>query len=776
MSRPYAFDVYVHVVGEVEIDLDDAVGARATLVLEKAPPGSVTDLAALEAPVEYHGMVASFEHLRAVHGSALYRLRLVPNLWELTLTRHSRIFTKKSVPEVIEEVLNLEGVSNFELRLSGAYEVEEHICQYRESSLDFIHRWMEREGMYYFFEQGDSEELLVITDDRARHALSVGGPIPYHPSEGDHSAGRHFNQFSARHAALPASVRLADYDYVKPQLDVVGTASVSPSGVGEVSLYGSRFFSSSQGARLAKVRAEDLRAQGKRYHATGAVHGLAPGFKFLVENHAKLSFNGEYLATEVEHFGFVADLAKPWGRAIPHDYDETYRVEVSAIAASQQYRHPEVTAWPRIDGYENAIVDGPATSDYAQIDDHGRYALKFKFDEGTLKDGKASTYVRKMQPHAGTVEGWHFPERKGTEVICAFLAGDPDRPVIVGAIPNAVTPSPVTSANNTKNVIQTGGFNRLEIEDLSGQQRVTLSTPHSNTHLLMGNPKEGHELIAKTDANALLHSGSTTDFKIGNLWNIDVTSHKTENLGATFTQTVQSVVLQNYNATHTVNVVADVTYNHSANFIHNVTADANQTVDGSHTQKIGADVTKKIGGHQTKNVGGNDKLTLAGDKTHDIGGNETKTIGASQTIEVAATSSETTGGKEEEHGWWNAAVKGVTDWTFEAAKSEKTYGAALNVFLGLKTEIVGGVEICLKGGAFVEAVAGVTLEAKAAAEFEVVGGLHARIRPVEEKTAGLESATTAAFLVESALVSISSGITSIESGIVAVEAGLVLLA
>ena len=80
-------------------------------------------------------------------------MRIVPRLWQLSLTRHSRIFTKKSIPEIIGEVLGDEGVSDFELRLSGAYTPEEHVCQYRESSLDFLHRWMEREGIYYFFEQ-----------------------------------------------------------------------------------------------------------------------------------------------------------------------------------------------------------------------------------------------------------------------------------------------------------------------------------------------------------------------------------------------------------------------------------------------------------------------------------------------------------------------------------------------------------------------------------------------------------------------------------------------
>jgi len=198
---------------------------------------------------------------------------------------------------------------------------------------------------------------------------------------------------------------------------------------------------------------------------------------------------------------------------LPHK--ETYFVEVEAIPGETQFRAVSSTPWPRIYGFENGIVDGPAESEYAQMDDQGRYSVKFRFDESDLKNGGASTFVRMMQPHGGGIEGFHFPLRKATEVVFSFLGGDPDRPVISGVVPNALTPSPVTSGNHTKNVVQTGGRNRLEIEDLADQQRITLSTPYSNTYLRMGSPNDGHELIVSTDDNMYQDVGDHYNLSVG---------------------------------------------------------------------------------------------------------------------------------------------------------------------------------------------------------------------------------------------------------------------
>ncbi len=740
LSRPYVFDVYVTVAGDHDLEPEEAIGSRATLTIDPGVVDAAVLARGLPADVSWGGILASVEMVKAIPGNTLYLARLVPRLWLLSLTKHSRVFTKKSIPEIITAVLEDEGLTDYELRLSSSYEVEEHVCQYRESSLDFIHRWMEREGLYYFFEQSDDGEKLVIVDSLERHDAVAHGPVGYRPLAGSEGgAGRHFDNFTARAASLPANIRLADYDYAKPALDVIGAAPVSANGIGEVrdSSSGSRFFSAASGARVARVRAEELRASAAIHHATGTAIGLAAGYRFLLEDHPRPALNKDYLVTEANHLARGADSRGAWGRLEELEGEDVYRVDVTAVSADLQYRHPSRTTWPRIEGYENGIIDGPALSDYAQIDEHGRYAVKFKFDEGTLKDGKASTFVRMMQPHAGGIEGWHFPQRKGTEVVFLFLGGDPDRPVIAGAIPNATTPSPVTSGNHTKNVIQTGGRNRLEIEDLAGQQRITLSTPHANSYRRMGAPNDDHELIAKTDGRGTWHTGGNSDFDIGEHFHVDVGDHKRE--------TVVGAVHEFYKTSRYEDVNGPVTelYKNHTNTVdgistRTVTQATTDTLTGAWTLQNPGGATHTIGTKHDHTVNGPHTLTVTGTETVETGAKTETTNGAGSwtltgdlKVKAPNIDMDAPGGTitlkapnvDVKTGWWKEHVEGP--------QFKMVLGGKLDVTLGVNLSIdvakVGAAGAAVDFVGFSKKFAGLDLDAKA----------------FEQRIAGLKSHITA---------------------------------
>ncbi|MFO0553969.1 MAG: type VI secretion system tip protein TssI/VgrG [Polyangiaceae bacterium] len=717
ISRPYQIDLFVS-VGEgrgVEVDLDDALGARITLAAnqtvklraEDAAKTTMDALRAMAPPFQFQGIASAVELVNDFGGRSVFRFTIVPQLYRLGQSLHSRVFTKQSVIDIVRAILDEAGLSDgedYEFRLASDYPVEEHVCQYKESDLAFISRWMEREGLYYYFEHEGTNEKLVITDDKSFQDRIAKPVVRYHPASGDETAGGGLHTASLRHRALPASVHVRDYDYSKPALDVSGLSPVSDTGLGEISLYGDRFFTPDQGTRLARLRAETFRATQNVLRAGGTVHHLRSGYRFELEHHPRPELDREYLITEVHHVARcqagVTDidaLLPPRGK---DDALDVYRVEVSAIPADVQFRAERSTPWPRIHCFEQANVDGPAASQYAQIDSQGRYAIKFKFDESILGHGKASTWVRMAQPHGGSVEGFHFPLRKGTEVLVTFMGGDPDRPVIAAVLPNAATPSPVDQGSHTKNVLQTGGSTRIEIEDLAGGQYMKQFTPVQNTMLWMGtdatSPK-GHNVELSTDGSGFQSFGTYLDQFVGahkneqvigpvertyeNTYSTKVTGDVTQTylanqtttvdgdvvrtIHGTLTETVDGAVSQTYHSTWTVTVDADVAHTYKANHKLDVTADQAIKVTGATTHQFDAGLNVTVNGKvssHTANVGyqleAKPDATMHATAKFDIRGDATAKLSAPATTIQGDTSVDVNGGTTITIGPTNILVNG----------------------------------------------------------------------------------------------------------------------
>lgn len=730
LSKPYVFEIYLvmtHDTGE-DLDLAGVVGTKATLRLIRADGGP---------PFVVNGVFATMELVHAYSGRSVFRAVLVPQLWKLTLSLHSRVFTNQTVPDIIKTVLSNAGVSSHELRLVGSYKPQEHVCQYQESDLDFISRWMEREGMYYYFEQGDDGETLIITDDKGTHAPLGEKGVRYIPQLGDRPvSGEVLWTFMCRHTSVPSTVRMSDYDYNNPAVEVSGKAPVAPNGVGEISIHGARFFTPAEGSRLAAVRAQALRAGQVVYHGTGTAFYLRPGYTFELEEHPHPALNATYLTTEVEHWGNQTGGAPDLMQLVGLTWEEVYRVEVKAISASVQYRAPQRTPWPRIYGTEHAIVDGPADSEYAQIDEHGRYAIKLSFDESDLRDGKASTWVRMLQPHGGGTEGFHFPLRKGTEVMCTFLGGDPDRPVIAGVAPNALTPSPVTSGNNTKNVIQTGGRNRIEMEDRAGAQRISITTPTENTALRLGAPNEAHNFILRTDGTGLIKTGASLDVKAGT-WRHDtvgdqmeteiggymketVTGSVTLDYKDIFHTTVKGAVTEIYKDTKNETVTGAVTETYLDTQTTTVT-NLRKSEHGTEETTVHGTVTETYEGHHKTTVtkgGRYEEITGLHDQKFNTGwnvnvtGDVTHTATGGWTINAASF-------KANYAGSWHVNILGGRVQTTLGGLANFTLGGTLNVVTPVRTEVIVGWKQDLILGKKWELVLGVNAKGHLGPEVKV---------------------------------------------------------
>lgn len=169
------------------IDFSNIVNRPAKLLLKRGGTWDFADPTPTTVALPdraIYGIISDFQatgrSIRSGTPLYYYQARLVPKLWKLSLSKQSRVFQIRSVPNIIRDVLAgyLDGAptpanefienTNYEFRLADAtvYYDRDYCVQYKESDLEFISRLMEYEGLYFFFEYdaGIGQERLVITD------------------------------------------------------------------------------------------------------------------------------------------------------------------------------------------------------------------------------------------------------------------------------------------------------------------------------------------------------------------------------------------------------------------------------------------------------------------------------------------------------------------------------------------------------------------------------------------------------------------------------------
>lgn len=530
-------------------------------------PAVLTVLRHYKESIPFHGILSQFEQLDEIKNHRyLYRAMLVPRLWVADQYHESTLFLDKSVPEIIEKILKQTGLSegeDYQFKLMGSYPKREYITQFQETDLAFISRWMEREGIYYYFEQTRKGEKLIITDSNISHQdIRDGSEIRYSPPSGLIPQEEEIvYEFVLRQSRLPKKVILNEYNYRKPKLDLKVEYEVDPNGQGDVYIYGEHYQTPGEGKMLASVRAEELIAGKRIFNGESTAPQLCSGHYFSLQDHFQHAFDQKYLITQVFHEGISAnaDLAVTENEA--PDEKNTYINSFEVIESHIQYRPPRKTQKPRIQGYMHSHVDAEGDGQYAEIDDQGRYKVVLPFDLSGKPDGKASRWVRMMQSYAGSDYGMHCPLHKNTEVVLSFVEGNPDRPYISGSIPNPATVSPVCTGNQTQSAIRTGGGNELHFEDQKGSENVYLYA-EKDLNISINNDKNqsvGNNELLQVKNNRTKKVGADEKESIGNRKLSQIEKDLTETIGGNSSEKVGENNIYNVDSSIEIEAAESIT-------------------------------------------------------------------------------------------------------------------------------------------------------------------------------------------------------------------------
>lgn len=459
IHRPFEVDVVLGCFGAplTQDEVNAVVGSRAVLAIGEAERDRM------------HGVVESIEHLDGPRSSMqVYVARLIPEVGLLTKNRRSTVYQNLTIPELVTSVLTTAGLTvgdDFELRVRKSFTRREYIVQYQESDWDFIARWLEHEGMFTHFEHFADRSMLVLHDsNETTTAIEEPSAIPYRLANNLSAEGASLWDVTMRDKQVPRVVSVVDYNYRKPAELIMAAHKLAAPAFGHVALYGDHFKDDGEAVAIAQVRGEEAGTGRRTITATTNSTALRAGYRFDLENHYIAEYDKTYLVTET-HFKAGIPIPTQGGAADAAPEAARYRITFGAVLAAQPFRPLRRTAWPSIHGVVHGHIQSDGSGQAAEIDDQGRYKVRMPFDLATKPGMAASRWVRKAQPYAGAGYGMHFPLHKGTEVLIAHLDGDPDRPIIVGAVPHATTPSPVNVGNATQSVIQSATGIRIEMED-----------------------------------------------------------------------------------------------------------------------------------------------------------------------------------------------------------------------------------------------------------------------------------------------------------------------
>jgi type VI secretion system secreted protein VgrG len=448
----------------------------------------------------------------------LYTMVVSPTLWLAQRTSDHKVFQEKTVVAIAEQLLADNDVA-FEKKLTGTYETCEYRVQFGETDFDFLQRILAEEGIFYFFKHTNGSHKLVLTDNASAYVDCTQASVLYR--QGQEEAVDSVYSFNTGASLTDATWHIEDYDFEKPANNIEGERKTNQQPASSKKWEHYRFPGSSLKAdslKLFATAAIDAAEAGfETATGTATCASFTSGHAFTLKEHPVESENRRLVLTEVRHE--AVDRAhfntRPGMEGRPY-----YRNSFTCMPAGRIARNPLPALKPVVQGPQTALVVGPA-GDEIHTDKYGRIRIQFHWDRYGKKNETSSCFVRVAQSLAGSNWGSVFVPRIGMEVVVQFLDGDPDRPLVTGAVYNADNMPPwALPANMTKSGLltrstksgQTANANELSFEDKKGEEKITF---HAEKDFLR-EVENDDTLTVGHDQKRTIKNDRTTEITEGN--------------------------------------------------------------------------------------------------------------------------------------------------------------------------------------------------------------------------------------------------------------------
>lgn len=493
-----------------------------------------------------HGVIHSVKRSAVGNHYAQFKIILAPRFSHLYKRVNQRRWVEKSVPDIILSILTEHGMqqgsnNGFEFKLKEEYLPREFCVQYDESDADFIHRLCEEEGWGISYAFTNNSHKMVFTDAQPFFP-SLADSIDYLSDTGfvaDYPIIKRFD-VGLSSATKTASFRNYNFTNMKiPEGTADGILSKKANEAIEPNLesydYPNPHLNKAKGDQLAKNEIERLRANHILAEAFSDVPTLHAGYFFTLNGYPQLDTldtTQPWLVKQVRHQARQPQVLEAWGGEgsassttlevieqtlrkyfrhpindeleFPYEeYKQGYRNCLVATPQEVTYRPLRLHKKPQVLGSQTAIVTG-AAGEEIYCDEYGRVKVQFHWDREGTYDENSSYWIRVASNWAHDGYGTVVIPRIGMEVMISYLEGNPDEPMIVGALHNGVNKVPYDlPANKTRSVFKTSsskggvGSNELRIEDKAGQEQIFVQSQKDFDQLT----KNNHTIEVKNNSH-----------------------------------------------------------------------------------------------------------------------------------------------------------------------------------------------------------------------------------------------------------------------------------
>ena len=463
-----------------------------------------------------------------------YQIVLVPHLAYLAHRHNQRIFQHQSVPQIIAQVLSDHGMQPdaWCFGLSGDYQPRLYCVQFDETDLFFIQRLCEEEGLHFHFQHSRDGHLLVFGDDQSAFPCPAAS-TRYTQDSGMVAEAAVIDRFNVRLETRTTHVSRRDYHFQKPTVQLEAEAKETRLPALEDYSFPGQFTHRDQGKHLSQRALERHRADYRQGHGRSDQSLMRSGSFVDMSEHPRADCNGLWLLTRIEHIGRQPQVLEESASDPGADdgFTQGYRNHFVATPWDVSFRPALEHRKPRINGNQHAVVTGPPGEEI-YCDAYGRVKVQLLWDrEGQLNE-QSSCWLRVATGWAQDQYGSVQIPRVGMEVLVGFTEGDPDKPFVLGCLPNAVTPVPLDlPAEQTRSIWRSqsspggGGYNELRIEDKQGAEEIAIRAQRDFVQLVLNDQRiqvdhqrtvvvggiASHEL--HSDEHHLTHGNRLTELK-----------------------------------------------------------------------------------------------------------------------------------------------------------------------------------------------------------------------------------------------------------------------